>query len=88
MGGSPALCQPCNVRRSSVALGSIEDFHHTLQLLLLLLQAAQARGHPMTVETTAHLLAFSTLNISDGQTLFKCEPQIRDEANRLVGDRG
>ena len=49
---------------------------------LPLIKAAQEKGLPITVETCAHYLSFSSANITDGKTLFKCAPPIRDEENR------
>ncbi|GAX85441.1 hypothetical protein CEUSTIGMA_g12857.t1, partial [Chlamydomonas eustigma] len=49
---------------------------------LPLIKAAVDRGLPVSVETCAHYLSFSSHHIADGQTLFKCAPPIRDEPNR------
>jgi allantoinase len=46
------------------------------------LQAARARGLPVTVETCAHYLVFEAEQIPDGATQFKCAPPIRESANR------
>jgi allantoinase len=46
------------------------------------LQAARAEGLPITVETCPHYLHFSSEQIHDGATLFKCAPPIRSIANR------
>jgi allantoinase len=51
---------------------------------LPLIKEAQAKGLPLTVETCAHYLTFSSASISKGNTLFKCAPPIRDEENRLA----
>jgi allantoinase len=40
------------------------------------------------VETCPHYLAFSAEDISDGATMFKCAPPIRDAANREALWRG
>jgi allantoinase len=44
---------------------------------------AEARGHgvPITVETCVHYLSFSSKQIPDGATEYKCAPPIRDQAN-------
>ena len=46
------------------------------------LQAARARGLPITVETCPHYLVFEAGQIPDGATQFKCAPPIRESANR------
>jgi len=48
---------------------------------LPMLEAARARGLPLTVETCPHYLSFSAEEIRDGQTMFKCAPPIRGRAN-------
>ena len=58
--------------------------HHNAGSPLPSTQAAQDRGLPISVETCAHYLAFSSADIQDKQTLYKCAPPIRDEANRQV----
>jgi allantoinase len=50
----------------------------------LIPQDAVDRGLPISVETCAHYLSFSSQHISDGQTLFKCAPPIRNETNRIA----
>src|ERR1700722_13930437 len=49
---------------------------------LPLLAAARERGVPVTVETCAQYLWFSSETIPGGGTEFKCAPPIRDTANR------
>ncbi len=44
--------------------------------------AAQARGVPITAETCLHYLAFSSEEIPDGETFYKCAPPIREAGNR------
>jgi allantoinase len=46
-----------------------------------LLRAAKAEGLPLSVETCPHYLHFSSDQIPDGQTLFKCAPPIRGREN-------
>lgn len=41
-----------------------------------------ARGLPITAETTTHYLHFEAESIPDGHTEFKCAPPIRERANR------
>ena len=45
------------------------------------IQAAKAKGLPLTAETAQHYLYFNAENIPDGQTQFKCAPPIREMAN-------
>jgi allantoinase len=46
------------------------------------LRAAKAEGLPLSIETCPHYLHFSSDQIPDGQTLFKCAPPIRGRENR------
>lgn len=46
------------------------------------ISAAKQQGLPLTVETCPHYLFFSSEDIRDGQTQFKCAPPIRDPENR------
>ena len=47
-----------------------------------MLRDARAEGLPITVETCPHYLCLSAESIPTGETLFKCAPPIREEANR------
>lgn len=47
-----------------------------------LLAAARHAGTPITVETCPHYLTLAAEDVSDGATLFKCAPPIRNSANR------
>ncbi len=49
---------------------------------LPLLGEARSRGVPITVETCAHYLWFTSEEIPDGATEFKCAPPIRGAQNR------
>ncbi|CAN0892434.1 ALN [Linum grandiflorum] len=49
---------------------------------LELLKQAKTSGDSLTVETCPHYLAFSSEEIQDGDTRFKCSPPIRDSANK------
>lgn len=51
---------------------------------LPMIRAAKAEGLPLTVETCPHYLYFHADEIADGQTVFKCAPPIRYEANRAA----
>ena len=51
---------------------------------LAMIEAAKGDGLPLTVETCPHYLQFSSEQIQDGQTQFKCAPPIRDKANRIA----
>ena len=46
------------------------------------LRRAKAEGLPVTVETCPHYLTFAAEEISDGATVFKCAPPIRERENR------
>lgn len=46
------------------------------------LARARAAGVPITAETCPHYLSFSSEEIGDGRTEFKCAPPIRNAANR------
>jgi allantoinase len=56
--------------------------HLATSKALDLLRAAKAEGLPVSVETCPHYLHFSSDQIPDGQTLFKCAPPIRSRENR------
>jgi allantoinase len=43
---------------------------------------AKASGQPLSVETCPHYLTFTSEEIPDGATLFKCAPPIRERENR------
>ena len=45
------------------------------------IRRAREEGLPLTVETAPHYLYFSSANIPDGNTAFKCAPPIRDKEN-------
>jgi allantoinase len=47
-----------------------------------MVEAAQQRGVPITVETCPHYLHFASEEVPDGATEFKCAPPIRERANR------
>jgi len=46
------------------------------------LAEARRRGVPVTVETCPHYLTFTSEEIEDGRTEFKCAPPIRERENR------
>lgn len=46
------------------------------------IQKAKAKGQPVSVETCPHYLTFTSEEIRDGETLFKCAPPIRERENR------
>jgi len=65
------------------------EFHFRLHIVHLatsraldMLRAAKSEGLPVTIETCPHYLHFSSDEIPDGQTLFKCAPPIRGPENR------
>lgn len=45
------------------------------------IQAAKAKGLPLTVETCPQYLYYNAEDIPDGNTLFKCAPPIREKEN-------
>ncbi|MEO5580706.1 MAG: allantoinase AllB, partial [Gemmatimonadaceae bacterium] len=49
---------------------------------LSIVNAARARGLPITVETCPHYLTFASSEIPDGATEYKCAPPIRTERDR------
>ncbi len=49
---------------------------------------ARAEGLPITVETCPHYLHFAAETIADGETLLKCAPPIRSQANQDALWRG
>jgi allantoinase len=75
-----ALCREFGAPIHIVHLASAEA--------LPILRQARADGLPITVETCPHYLAFCAEEISDGATMFKCAPPIRDAANREALWRG
>ena len=60
----------------------IHIVHLSSAKALPILAAARERGVPVTVETCAHYLWFTSEEIPDGATEHKCAPPIRDAANR------
>jgi allantoinase len=52
------------------------------------LRAAKAEGLPISVETCPHYLCLEAESISDGATLFKCAPPIREHDNKEALWRG
>jgi allantoinase len=64
------------------------EYHFRLHVVHLatsqaldMLRAAKTEGLPVTVETCPHYLHLSSDKIPDGQTLAKCAPPIRSQAN-------
>ncbi len=47
-----------------------------------MIRDAKAEGLPFTVETCAHYLCLRAEEVPDGETLYKCAPPIREDANR------
>ena len=68
------VCRSTGVRTHIVHLSAAEALEP--------LAAARREGLPMTAETCPHYLFFSSEEIPDGATLFKCAPPIRSAANR------
>jgi allantoinase len=60
----------------------IHIVHLASAVALPMLRDAKAEGLPITVETCPHYLYFSSEQVPDGRTDFKCAPPLRDEGNR------
>jgi allantoinase len=56
--------------------------HLSTASALEMLQAARAKGLPVSVETCPHYLHLEAETIADGATQYKCAPPIRGRANR------
>ncbi|MBI4510967.1 MAG: allantoinase AllB [Deltaproteobacteria bacterium] len=56
--------------------------HHSSSDAIPLLREAKREGLPLTAETCPHYLRFSSEEIPDGATTFKCAPPIREQENR------
>ncbi|EFJ25238.1 hypothetical protein SELMODRAFT_442187 [Selaginella moellendorffii] len=56
----------------------LSDADESIQMI----KKAKAQGLNVSVETCTHYLAFSSDNIGDGDTRYKCAPPIRSELNR------
>ncbi|OVA00577.1 Amidohydrolase 1 [Macleaya cordata] len=63
---------------SHVHIVHLSDTRASLDMI----KGAKSSGDSITVETCPHYLAFSSEQIQDGDTRFKCSPPIRDSANR------
>ena len=68
------LCREFDCRVHIVHLSAAEA--------LPLLRETKAEGLKLTVETCPHYLYFAAETIGDGNTLLKCAPPIRSDANR------
>lgn len=68
------LCEQHGARTHIVHLSSSNSIEP--------LRKAISRGLPISVETCPHYLVFADEDITDGQTLFKCAPPIREKENR------
>ena len=51
-------------------------------LYIYIPQEAKSHGDSISVETCPHYLAFSSEEIPNGDTRFKCSPPIRDASNK------
>ena len=69
-----ALCREFGCR--------VHIVHLACAAALPMLREAKLEGLPITVETAPHYLFFSSEEVPDGATQFKCAPPIRDGANR------
>jgi len=60
----------------------VHILHVSSSDVLPMIASAKRDGVPMTAETCPHYLTFSSEEIPDGATQFKCCPPIREAANR------
>ena len=67
------LCEEFNCRTHIVHLSSADSIEQIVK--------AKQKGLPLTVETCQHYLFFTSEQIKDGATVFKCAPPIREKAN-------
>lgn len=65
------------------------EFRHNIHIVHLssagsleMIREAKSEGLPLTVETCPHYLYFSSEDIPDNNTKFKCTPPIRDKVNK------
>ncbi|KAI4299370.1 hypothetical protein L6164_032837 [Bauhinia variegata] len=83
-----AIRELVHVTKDTRKGGPLEGAHvHIVHLSdssysLDLIKEAKSRGDSISVETCSHYLAFSSEEIKDGDTRFKCSPPIRDAANK------
>ena len=74
------LCKETGARVHIVHLAAVEA--------LPLIEAAQAEGLPITVETCPHYVFFSPEDIPEGATEFKCAPPIRGRLREALSRIG
>jgi allantoinase len=67
------LCRETKAKVHIVHLSSAEA--------LPMIKKAKEEGLPLTVETAPHYLCFSSEEIEDGKTVYKCAPPIREKEN-------
>ncbi|KAL9321223.1 hypothetical protein ACSQ67_013062 [Phaseolus vulgaris] len=83
-----AIRQLVGVSKDTGIGGPLEGAHvHIVHLSdssasLDLIKEAKSRGDSITVETCPHYLAFTSEEIPNGDTRFKCSPPIRDAHNK------
>ncbi|HKF42658.1 MAG TPA: allantoinase AllB [Thermoanaerobaculia bacterium] len=70
------------VRLSMVSRTPVHILHLSSARSLEIIARAKSEGTRVTAETCPHYLVFSSEEIADGATEFKCAPPIRDEENR------
>lgn len=70
------LCEEYNCRTHIVHLSSADSINQIVR--------AKQKGLPLTVETSQHYLYFTSEEIKDGQTAFKCAPPIREKENNVL----
>ncbi|KAE9599285.1 hypothetical protein Lal_00043947 [Lupinus albus] len=83
-----AIEELVGVTKDTIIGGPLEGAHvHIVHLSdssasLDLIKKAKSRGDSISVETCPHYLAFSSEEIPNGDTRFKCSPPIRDAFNK------
>ncbi|OIW13685.1 hypothetical protein TanjilG_08027 [Lupinus angustifolius] len=83
-----AIEELVGVTKDTIIGGPLEGAHvHIVHLSdssasLDLIKKAKSRGDSVSVETCPHYLAFSSDEIPNGDTRFKCSPPIRDAFNK------
>lgn len=84
-------CRPVEAEHSAIEMlvrlmewcpTPVHIVHLSTASSLEIINAAKARGLPLTVETCPHYLTFKAEGIPDGATEYKCAPPIRDGVER------
>jgi allantoinase len=70
------------IEAARTARGHAHIVHLSSSDALAMIASARREGVPVTAETCPHYLALTAEQITDGQTVFKSSPPIRETANR------